>query len=61
MRDAICWHQQWGGAEGKKKKERKKGYNLIRMRIVSGYLPVNVRDYYRVEMLPGCITLPRLK
>lgn len=47
--------------KGRKKEKRKKGYNLIRMRIVSGYLPVNVRDYYRVEMLPGCITLPRLK
>ena len=37
------------------------GYNLIRMRFVSGYLAVNVRDYYWVEMLPGCITLPCLK
>lgn len=34
------------------------GYNLIRMRIMSGWLTDNVRDYYLVEMLPGCLTLP---
>lgn len=37
------------------------GYNLIRMRIMSGHLAVNERDYHRVEMLPGCITVPCLK
>lgn len=26
--------------------KKEMGYNLIRMRIVSGYLTVNVRDYY---------------
>lgn len=37
------------------------GYNLIRMRIMSGWLTDNVRDYYLVEMLPGCLTLPYVK
>lgn len=37
------------------------GYNLIRMCNMSGHITFSVRDYHRVEMLPGCITpLPEI-
>lgn len=37
------------------------GYNLIRMHIMSGWLTDNVKDYCRVETLPGCMRLHYLE